>query len=48
MTSRNEEKESDKRRREDRGFQTCLLGLGLGLPDLDDWIQDGGLRIDGG
>ena len=48
MISRNEEKESDERRRKDRGFWTCLLKLGLRLLDLDNWIQDGGLRMDGG
>ena len=36
MTFRNEEQESDQRKREDRGFQTYLLRLGLRLPDLDN------------
>ena len=48
MISRNEEKESDERRRKDRSFQTCLLRHGCGLPDLDNWLQDGGLGMNGG
>ena len=45
MISGNKEKKSDERRRKNRGFWTCLLGLGLGLPDLDNWIWTTGFRM---